>query len=605
MEVCEMQKAETVLSILREKSEERESYTFNRLYRNLFNKDFFLRAYATIYAKEGNMTPGTDEKTIDGFGYHLIEELIEQLKTERYYPNPTRRAYIPKKRSKKLRPLGIPSFQDKLVQEVVKQILEAIYEPLFKDSSHGFREGRSCHTALYQIKNKCKGANWFIEGDIKGFFDNMNQETLIKLLEKKIKDGRLIELIKRFLKAGYMERRQIHNSLSGTPQGGIISPILSNIYLHELDKYMENMKNEYNKNQVRKQNTKYHSTRTLRDRYRKQGNWERAEELTKQLHKMPTMDPFDKNYTKIIYVRYCDDFIISVIGSKKLAEEIRDKVRIFLLDKLSLELSLEKTLITHTVKDRARFLGYEINKANNNTYLTRTLNGYKMRAVNGKIQLLVPGEVINEKLKPFRKNNKPIHCKERENLSVKEMILEYNAEIRGLYNYYCLATDVSTKVSKFKFFHYLSMIKTIAKKEKSSVKKVIAKYGIDVCCCKIGGRPRKIIGIKYVTRKGEKTLTYFNDSLKRVYKPRTSLNDIITSKRHEILDRLNACTCELCGYKSNSYKDFVVHHVRKLKQVLEKYKVRDFIPPQWVLVMEGIRRKTLVVCRHCHKEIHD
>ncbi len=446
-----MQKAETVLSILREKSKESENYTFDRLYRNLFNQDFFIRAYATIYAKEGNMTPGTDGKTIDGFGYHLIEELIEQLKDKRYYPNPVRRTYIPKKRSNKMRPLGIPSFQDKLVQEIVRQILEAIYEPLFKDSSHGFRVSRSCHTALYQIKNKCKGANWFIEGDIKGFFYNMNQETLIKLLEKKIKDGRLIELIRRFLKAGYFEFRQVHNSLSGAPQGGIISPILSNIYLHELDKFMENIQDEYNKNPERKRSTKYHSTRTLRDWHKNHGNWERAEELTKQLRKMPTMEPFDKDYTRIVYVRYCDDFIISVIGSKKQAEEIRDKVKAFLSDELSLELNLEKTLITHTVKERARFLGYEINKAINNTKLIKASNGCKMRAVNGKIQLLVPGDVINEKLKPFRKNNKPIHCKERENQSLKEMIFEYNAEIRGLYNFYCLATDVSTKVNKFRW----------------------------------------------------------------------------------------------------------------------------------------------------------
>ena len=599
-----MQKAEVVLSILREKSKESD-YTFDRLYRNLFNQDFLLCAYRKIYAKEGNMTPGTDGKTIDGFGYHLIEELIKHLKDETYRPNPVKRTYIPKKRSNKMRPLGIPSFQDKLVQEVVRQILEAIYEPLFKDSSHGFREKRSCHTALYQIKNKCKGANWFIEGDIKGFFDNMNQEILIKILERKIKDGRLIELIRKFLKAGYFEFQQVHNSLSGAPQGGTISPILSNIYLHELDKYMESMQNEYNKNPAKKRSSKYHNTRTLRDWHKKHGNWERAEELTKQLRKMPTMEPFDKDYTRIIYVRYCDDFIISVIGSKKQAEEIRDKVKTFLLNELSLELNLEKTLITHTANDRAKFLGYEINKAINNTKLTKASNGCKMRAVNGKIQLLVPGDVVLEKLKPFRKKDKPIHCKERENLSIREMIFEYNAEIRGLYNYYCLATDVSTKINKFRFFHYYSLAKTIAKKEKSSVSKVIAKYGIDVRR-KVGGGTRKIIGVKYRTKNEEKTLTYFNESLKRAHKPpRTEVSDTISSKGREIVNRLNACTCELCGYKSDSYKDFVVHHVRKLKEVLEKYKSPGYVPPLWVLVMEGIRRKTLVVCKHCHKEIHE
>jgi len=598
-----MQKANVILSILKEKSVNDEHYKFDRLYRNMFNQDFYLNAYARIYAKEGNMTSGIDGLTIDGFGYDLINELIEKLKHERYYPNPVRRTYIPKKNGK-MRPLGIPSFQDKLVQEVVRQMLESIYEPLFKDSSHGFRPKRSCHTALMQIKKKCKGANWFIEGDIKSFFDEMNQETLIKLIERRIKDGRMIELIRRFLQAGYFEFEKVNSSLSGTPQGGIISPILSNIYLHEFDSFMEKLIQKYNKGAMRKPCTKYRKVRTQRDYHKRNGNFKEAKTFDQQLRQMPTQEPFDENYIRLVYVRYCDDFIISVIGSKSLAEEIKTTVKDFLKNQLDLELSMEKTLITHTVKERARFLGYEINKAVNNTKLIKNSNGDKVRAVNGKIQLLVPGDVITQKLKPFKHNNKPVHYKSRENLIIKEMILEYNAEIRGLYNYYCLATDVSTKVNKFRYYHYFSLAKTIAKKEKSSVKKVITKYGIEVPRKKLSGT-RKLIGIKYPTKNGEKTLTYFNESLTRQHEPRIKIYDTMSGKRHEILDRLNACKCELCGHSSDSHKDFVVHHVRKLKETLEKYKAKDFTPPLWVLVMEGIRRKTLVVCRQCHKEIHN
>lgn len=238
-----MQKAETVLSILKQKSKQDESHRYDRIYRNLFNEDFFLRAYQKIHAKQGNMTPGTDGTTIDGFSRKQISQLIELLKWERYQPKPVRRTYIPKKNGK-MRPLGIPAFADKLVQEVVRQILEAIYEPIFSDNSHGFRPNRSCHTALYQIKSTCRGTNWVIEGDITGCFDHIDHEILLKILLKKIDDGRFLELIWKFLKAGYLEFNQKYNSLLGTPQGGIISPILANIYLHEFDKFMEGISAE-------------------------------------------------------------------------------------------------------------------------------------------------------------------------------------------------------------------------------------------------------------------------------------------------------------------------------------------------------------------------
>ena len=237
-----MQNAEVVLTMLSQLSNQNSAFVFDRLYRNLFNPDFYLLAYCNIYAKEGNMTEGIDGKTIDGFNTKKVEEIISLLRQERYYPKPVRRAYIPKKNGK-LRPLGIPTFWDKLVQEVLRLLLQAVYEPIFKDTSHGFRPQRSCHTALVQLKTKGKGTNWVIEGDITGFFDNINHSRLLQILSRKISDGRFLNLIDRFLKAGYMEFKQVHNSLTGTPQGGIVSPILANIYLHELDTFMEQHEN--------------------------------------------------------------------------------------------------------------------------------------------------------------------------------------------------------------------------------------------------------------------------------------------------------------------------------------------------------------------------
>ena len=430
-----MQKAETVLSILKQKSKQDESHRYDRIYRNLFNEDFFLRAYQKIHAKQGNMTPGTDGTTIDGFSRKQISQLIELLKWERYQPKPVRRTYIPKKNGK-MRPLGIPAFADKLVQEVVRQILEAIYEPIFSDNSHGFRPNRSCHTALYQIKSTCRGTNWVIEGDITGCFDHIDHEILLKILLKKIDDGRFLELIWKFLKAGYLEFNQKYNSLLGTPQGGIISPILANIYLHEFDKFMEGISAEYTKGKQRRPYREYQILQYKRNRAKKKGNQEQADEYLRQMQNIPALDPMDKNYQRVKYVRYADDFVVFIIGSEATANEIKERIAGFMQKELHLELSREKTKITNLSDKRVRFLGYEITKSQENTKQVVDSIGRKKRSVNGTIQLVVPGDVIREKLKPFIKKGKPYQVGARVNLPVIEIISQYNAEIRGLYNYY-------------------------------------------------------------------------------------------------------------------------------------------------------------------------
>jgi len=241
-----------------------------------------------------------------------------------------------------MRPLGIPTFTDKLVQEVARQILEAIYEPIFSDNSHGFRPNRSCHTALYQIKSTCRGTNWIIEGDITGCFDNIDHDILLKILSKKIRDGRFLELIRRFLKAGYLEFSQKYNSLSGTPQGGIISPILANIYLHEFDKFMEGITAEYSKGKQRRPYREYHALSWERMKARRQGNQELADDYLRQMQTIPALDPMDENYSRAKYVRYADDFVVCVIGNKEMAKEIKEKISKFMQGELHLELNNEK-----------------------------------------------------------------------------------------------------------------------------------------------------------------------------------------------------------------------------------------------------------------------
>jgi group II intron reverse transcriptase/maturase len=465
-----MQNAEVILSMLSQKATKSSAYVFDRLYRNLFNLDMYMLAYSNIHAKEGNKVQDTDEGTMDGFNLTAVQETIAQLRQETYTPQSVRHRSM-QKLDGTFRTSGTPSWRDKLVQEVVRMLLQAIYEPIFTDSSHGFRPGRSRHSALVQVKTIGKGTNWVIEGEIKDFSETIQNGKLRELLARRISDGRFLNLIDKFLKAGYMEWDQLAPALTGTPQGSSVSSMLVNIYLHELDVYLEKISAQC-----------------------------------------------EQDYSKIRYTRYADDFIVMIIGNKRLAEQIRQAIKDFFEQELQLELDMEKTVITHLLHQRVRFLGYEITKTRADKQpLGHTLE-IKERVAHETIQLLVPADVIREKLKPFVENGKAIHHKARINLPLFDLIQQYNAEISSLYDYYCLATDVSTKIGKFKYYHYSSLVKTVARKEKSSVAKVISKYGVDVKQKQATGT-RKIVGIAYTTQEGPQTLTYFNDPLKKQDQP--------------------------------------------------------------------------------------
>ena len=595
-----MQSAETRLSILKQKSKHDKNYKFKRLYRNLYNEDFYIRAYQKLQAKEGNMTPGTDNITIDGFSRQTIQKLTKQLKVERYKPNPSRRTYIPEKNGK-LRPLGIPCFEDKLVQEILRETLEAIYEPIFCECSHGFRPNRSCQTALDQIKRKSKGTNWVIEGDITRCFESIDHNILIKMISKKIDDGRILELIRRFLEAGYFEFKKVHNSLSGTPQGSGLSPILANIFLHEFDQYMEELTKQYTKGTRRQLNPLYQKFHAQRQRAIRQGDRSKAKQALKQMQTMPSGDPMDEAFIRVQGVRYADDFVVCVVGSRALAFEIKEKLGDFLKHTLGLELNQEKTSITNLAKKRVRFLGYELAKSHCNTKLVKNRCGHIRRSINGNIQLLVPGQVIREKLEPFRKGSKPYPCSTRSNLSIREIIDMYNAEIRGLYNYYCLATDVNKKLATFRYFHYGSMLKTIAGKERSSARKIVRKYGIAVPRKRTSGT-KWVVGVQYKSKAGSKVVTYFDGPLVWVEHPLVKVSESFGSALGggHLIKRFKVNVCELCG----SSKGIVVHHIRKLKEAKQRYCRYGKMPPVWVMAMMKIKRKTLVVCHSCHVEIH-
>ena len=593
-----------VLNSLTKHSQTTE-YRFERLYRILFNEEMYYLAYQRIYAKPGNMTQGADGKTIDRMSLSRIEKLIASLKDESYSPQPSRRMYIPKKNGK-TRPLGVPSFDDKLVQEVVRMVLEAIYEGHFEDTSHGFRPHRSCHTALNAVQKTFTGKKWFIEGDIKGFFDNVNHDILIDILKERISDERFIRLIRKFLKAGYLEQWQFHGTYSGMPQGGIISPILANIYLDKLDKYMKEYASKFDKGDRGRQQREYEvltyqkrlvmrELKTATNNVERKVLVKRLKEIDKTRSAMPCFDPMDGNFKRLKYVRYADDFLIGIIGSKEDAVKIKDDIKRFLADRLALELSDEKTLITHTEKP-AKFLGYEVTVRRSNLQ-KRNKRGSLSRVYGNKVRLKVTTEVIKKKLLElgvlkFSYHNGheqwiPKHRSELINNDDLEILDSYNREIVGFYNYYSIANNCAHALNNFSYIMEYSMYKTFAGKYKCRTRKVNKKY-----------RKNGRFIVKHMTKTGVKERYFYDGGFKRkkpTYKSECDImpRTIYTAGRTSLVERLKARECELCG----ATDDLVMHHVRKLKNLQGK--------ESWERHMIARKRKTIAVCRSCHKKIHD
>ena len=552
-------------------------YKFERLYRVLFNEEMYYTAYQNIYAKPGNMTQGSDGKTVDQMSLSRIEKLIETLKDESYLPNPSRRTYIPKKNGRK-RPLGIPSFDDKLLQEVIRMMLEAIYEDSFEYTSHGFRPHRSCHTALMQISKTFNGAKWFIEGDIKGFFDNINHDVLIEILRERISDERFIRLVRKFLNAGYIEDWVFYKTYSGTPQGGIISPVLANVYLDKLDKYMKEYIHRFDKGDERRPNRQrqiHEYERTLAVRTLKSEKDESQRRLIiKQIKTIernramiPSCDEMDGDYKRIKYVRYADDFLIGVIGSLEDCKRIKEEITNFLAEKLKLVLSDEKTLITHTEKP-ARFLSFDITVRKSNL-TKREKKGKIKRQFHKKIVIKIPPGMIKKKLLDYgaleiKQRNEKEHWKPKCRTMLifnddLEILTRYNSEIIGLYNYYSIALN-SGIINSFKYIMEYSMYKTFANKYRTTVRNICKKY-----------KKGNVFTVAYVNKKGEpKMRTLYNDGFGRKVQYRAPFFDVIpastfTVMRTNLIDRLKARKCELCG----ATDDLEMHHIRKMKDVKE------------------------------------
>ena len=595
-----MQPTIEILERMYQNSKSNKDEIFTRVYRYLQRPDLYFLAYKNLYANNGAATPGVDNDTADGFSEEKIALIIKALADGTYAPKPVRRTYIKKKQSNKMRPLGLPTFTDKLVQEVLRMVLEAIYEPIFCETSHGFRPKRSCHTALGDIKKGFNGVRWFVEGDIKGCFDSIDHNVLIGLIEKKIKDTRLLQLIRKFLKAGYMENWRYNTTHSGTPQGGIVSPILANIYLHELDKFVEELKAKFNKPQRKACYTPEYERLTQRVLY-----WKRKAKLAEEPERTAFIEKYNslraellstpsKRQTdkKIKYVRYADDFLIGVNGAKADCEWLKSELRAFIGNTLKMELSEEKTLITHS-SQKARFLGYDV-RIRRNGEIKRDKNGVTKRSLSQTVELLIPLKdkierfmfdkgVIIQKDGKFRYAARPMLTQVTE----QEIVTAYNSELRGICNYYRLACNYHD-LCYFAYLMEYSCLKTLAAKHKTSTAKIIHSHQ--------DGRGKWCITQK--TEKGEKRLYFarYQDCRKSMAYSDSLREDALyfTRKKTSFEVGLKAKVCEMCGTAEAAH--YEIHHVKKVKDLEGK------LP--WEKYLIARNRKTMVVCRNCHKEIH-
>lgn len=590
-----MRTTQTILEMVHDRG--KRGLSLERVYRLLYNENLYLAAYGKLYANDGAMTQGIDDNdTIQGMSLGRIDEIINKLKSGTYQWAPVRRVNIPKKKGQ-TRPIGVSVWSDKLLQEVIRMILEAYYNPQFSNLSHGYRPKRGCHTALQEI-GRWHGTKWYIEADLEKCFDKIDHDMLLSIISRKIKDRKLLKLLKGLLQAGYLEDWKYHNTYSGTPQGSGLSPLLANIILNELDQFVEDeLIPQYTRGKTRKWNAEYRRVDRAVTQAKEKGQTKLYKELCKKRRQLPTKDTHDPNFRRLRYARYADDLLLGFIGPRSEAIEIKGRIAQF-TQTIKLKLSEEKTLITHAKEGRARFLGYEIYIAQDNNQVNskKERSQVQRRSINGRPIFKVPQDVIKAWCHRYTKKGTISHRASLLECSDYEITQTYGIEFQGLVNYYQYAHNVS-HLYKVKYHLMTSLAKTIAAKHKRSTTWVYKRYkrkseeGLTAIIVKIPNpkNPEKPLiaqfGNKPIRRNKEAIIT---DEIVRIYRG-----------RNELVNRLLANECELCG----STEEIRVHHVRRLKDIRKKYRGRSN-PPKWVKFMMERRRKTVVVCHKCHTSIH-
>lgn len=405
------------------------------------------------------------------------------------------------------------------------------------------------------------------------------------------------------LKAGYLEDWVYHQSFSGTPQGGIISPLTSNIMLHELDCFVEDIIiPQYTKSKHRKRNPVYLKLGYARQKAKQSDNIELYKRLTKVQRTISYGDTHDPNYRRLRYVRYADDFLLGFIGPKSEAIAIKEQIGVF-LQGINLQMSEEKTFITHALTQKARFLGYHIQTRKCNTKLTRRPDGVKVRSINGSIELQVPLDVRTKWIDRYTRAGKTYQIGAYIQLSDYEIVKTYGAQLRGLVNYYAMADNIGTTLRYVRWVCLESTRKTLASKHRISSPRISNKrYRHKGGITDNGKLEWQHIRVT-IQRKDKKPLiAKCGETPLRTQKTVYSSDKIppafIMGTRSELTVRLVMGECELCGAKAA----LEAHHVNKLKNLKQRWKGRKS-KPKWVQWMIARNRKVIVVCHGCHQSI--
>ena len=572
------------------------------VYRLMYKEDLYILAYERIKSKPGNMTPGTDEETLDGFSLEAIREIIQEMRTEQFRFKPVRTTFIPKTNGK-MRKLGIPCVRDKIVQEVMHMILEAIYDsphgPYFQETSHGFRPNRSCHTALREFRGKWTAMNWLIEGDIRACFDELDLHVLVTLLQKKIQDQRFLNLIWKLLKAGYMDLHGTkRESLIGSPQGSLVSPILANVYLHELDEFVEELRQGLGKGEAKHRDPTYRKISKEKARMAARGKTRTKEfkAIVKLMRTLPSRQVDDPEFIRIRYLRYADDWCVGVSGSHALAEEIKQRMKTFLWDHLKLTLSEEKTHVTNARTEEAFFLGTMLKIGNGGTAkVKQTTNGtgktFKRRTTGWETVMKAPLPRLVKRLSErgfCTTEGEPTPKSGWAFLDAEQIVSLYSSVNRGIQNYYRFA-DNWGQLNRIQYILQCSLAKTLARKYQISMTKVFKRFGKQMTIHVVGKDGKKDREVSfYLNRDWTKRRDAFQEG-------KHSDSDLVqTAMRMRTRSKLGKPCC-ICG----EVKQTAMHHVRHIRKLSHKRVATGFNR-----VLRALNRKQIPVCTACHVSIH-
>lgn len=581
-------------------SQKDKKWIHKDIFRLIYNDELWIAAYEKLKSNKGALTPGSVPGTMDGMSLERLKRLKERVCSEQYTFKTVKLVYIPRADGRK-RPLGLPTANDKIVQEVIRLILEAIYEPVFSKLSFGFRSGRGCHDALDHVERKFRWVDHVIEGDIEQAYPTINHHILIEILSKRIKDPRFIRLIWKLLKCGVLSEERTIWLKKGLPQGSIVSPIMANIYYHELDEFIHKIMINTSTPESDRKNLKSSTYKSLEHKISKVSKEMRLHEqhsptrqkLAQKLkglrkERLET-SASKKKRIRIEYVRYADDWMIGIAADRKLAIMVKDKVDNFMKNTLDQKLNAIKTKVTDLRAGNVNFLGYEIFLPRN-----RPITGYKGKGVRtirrGQPQLRfdIPVAQVTKRLsdkgylKQLKKGVRPISRASYTVLEDQVIVSHYRSLWLGILNYYSGCTNRG----RLQYIHYLlhmSCAMTLGHRHRMSCSKIFKKHG--------KGLPIKIPDT-------EKTISF-------PYKTKWGLNErkwfrgqkvLLTLDRYANLVSKSSLglPCAICD---SNVMQCEMHHVKHVRKQGNRYK-------GFHEQMTLLNRKQIPLCKNCHRKVH-